>query len=357
MAIKKDRKRIVEGKLKKEETPIDLSLRPQTLAQFAGQDKIKENIKIMLEAAQKRKEPLEHILLYGPAGIGKTSLAQILSREMSSSIKITSGPALERPGDLASILTSLADKDVLFIDEIHRSNRLVEELLYSAMEDYALDIIIGKGPSAKTLRLELPKFTLIGATIRIGKISSPLRDRFGAVHKLDYYKIKDIKRIIKRSAKILKIDVDNVSASLIAKSSRRTPRVANRILKRVRDFAQVKHRGRISPEVTEKALQMLEIDGVGLDSADRKLLNAIIEKFSGGPVGLDTLAAACSEDVANIEEVYEPYLMRLGFLKRTPRGRVATTRAFEYLGFQYPKEAVKRIKKEKITRAQKKLFK
>lgn len=348
---------MVSGKVKKDEIPVDSSLRPKSLAQYTGQDKIKENIKIMLEAAKKRKEPLEHILLYGPAGIGKTSLASIIAREMNSNIKITSGPTIERPGDLASILTSLQDNDVLFIDEIHRLNKLVEELLYPAMEDYALDIIIGKGPSAKTLRLELPKFTLIGATIKIGKIASPLRDRFGAVHKLDYYKLKEIKKIIKRSAKILNIAIDNVSAAEIAKSSRRTPRVANRILKRVRDFAQVKHQGKISSGITEKALGMLEIDGLGLDLADRTLLKTIIQKFSGGPVGLDTLAAACSEDIANIEEVYEPYLMRLGFLKRTPRGRVATSKSFEYLGLDYSKEVAKRVKREEISRAQKKLFK
>jgi len=357
MAIKRDKKRAITGRLQKDEVPVDQTLRPASLAQFAGQDKIKENVKIMLEAAQKRKEPLEHILLYGPPGIGKTSLASIVAGEMNSNIKITSGPTLERAGDLASILTSLADNDILFIDEIHRLNKVVEELLYPAMEDYALDIIIGKGPSAKTLRLELPKFTLIGATVRIGKIASPLRDRFGAVYKLDYYKIKDIKRILKRSAKILKISLDNVSASIIAKSSRKTPRVANRILKRVRDFAQVRHQGTITPEICQKALKMLEIDGVGLDSADRRLLLAIIKKFSGGPVGLDTLAAACSEDIANIEEVYEPYLIRLGFLKRTPRGRVATPKAFEYLGLEYPKETVKRAKQEKISKAQKQLFK
>ena len=357
MAIRRDNKRIVTGKVKTEEVTTDLTLRPRTLSQYYGQEKVKENIKIMLEAAKKRKEPLEHILLYGPAGIGKTSLAGIIAREMNSNIKITSGPTLERPGDLASILTSLEDKDILFIDEIHRLNRLVEELLYPAMEDYALDIIIGKGPSAKTLRLELPKFTLIGATVRIGKIASPLRDRFGAVFKLDYYKVKEIKKIIKRSAKILNIQIDNLSASLLAKSSRRTPRIANRILKRVRDFAQVRHAGKITPEICEKALGMLEIDGLGLDSADRKLLETIIKKFSGGPVGLETLAAACSEDVTNIEEVYEPYLMRIGFIKRTLRGRVATPKAFEYLGYEYPKEVTKRIKKEKISKAQKKLFK
>jgi Holliday junction DNA helicase RuvB len=354
---KKGDKRVVTGKIEKEEVPADTSLRPKHLSQYYGQDKVKENIKIMLEAAKKRKEPLEHILLYGPPGIGKTSLASIVAREMNSNIKITSGPTLERPGDLASILTSLEDKDVLFIDEIHRLNNLVEELLYPAMEDYALDIIIGKGPSAKTLRLELPKFTLIGATIRIGKIASPLRDRFGAVYKLDYYSLNEIKKIVLRSAKILKIPIDNVSASMIAKSSRRTPRIANRILKRVRDFAQVRHQGTITPEICEKALRMLEIDNVGLDASDRKLLDTIITKFSGGPVGLETLAASCSEDVTNIEEVYEPYLMRLGFIKRTLRGRVATPKAFEYLGYEYPKEATKRIKKLEISKTQKKLFK
>jgi len=358
VAIKRNQKRLVSGKLKKEEeTKIETSLRPKTLAQFAGQEKIKENIKIMLDAAKKRKEPVEHLLFYGPAGTGKTSLAGIIACEMGSNIKIISGPSLERPGDLASILTSLEDKDILFIDEIHRLNHLVEELLYTAMEDYALDIIIGKGPSAKTLRLELPEFTLIGATVRIGRLSTPMRDRFGAIFKLDFYKLKDLKKILKRSAHILKIPIDNVSLALISKRSRGIPRVANRILKRVRDFAEVKSEGKISPEISEKALEMLEIDGIGLDSADRKLLKVIIKKFSGGPVGLDTLAAACSEDIANIEEVYEPYLMRLGFLKRTLRGRVATSKAFEYLGLDFPKEASKRTQKEIINRAQKKLFK
>lgn len=356
MAIKKEQNRVVTGKIKEEENKIEPSLRPKTLSQFAGQEKIKENIKIMLEAAKKRKEHLEHILLYGPAGTGKTSLAQILSREMNSNIKIISGPGLERPGDLASILTSLENKDVLFIDEIHRMNSTVEELLYSAMEDFALDIIIGKGPSAKTLRLELPKFTIVGATIKIGKLSSPLRDRFGAIFKLDFYKLKDLKRILKRSAEILKIPIDNMSLILLSKSSRGIPRIANRLLKRVRDYSQVKHKGRVNPEICAKALKMLEIDNLGLDSQDRKLLKIIIQKFSGGPVGLETLAAASSEDIANIEEVYEPYLMRLGFLKRTHRGRVATEKAFQYLGLDYPKEATRRIKQEKIIRAQKKLF-
>ncbi|HLC38774.1 MAG TPA: Holliday junction branch migration DNA helicase RuvB [Patescibacteria group bacterium] len=357
MAIKKEKKRLVSGKLKPDEIPADSSLRPSTLAQFAGQDNIKENLKIMLEAARKRKEPLEHILLYGPAGIGKTSMAQIMAHEMSANIKITSGPTLDRPGDLASILTSLSDFDILFIDEIHRLGRLIEELLYPAMEDYALDIIIGKGPSAKTLRLELPKFTVIGATTKIGGISSPLRDRFGAIFKLDYYKIKDVKRILKRAAKILRIPIDNTSIILIAKSARRTPRIANRILRRVRDYAQVRHQGKITPEICLKALKMLQIDSIGLDKADRKLLEILIKKFSGGPVGLETLAAASSEDIANIEEVYEPYLMRLGFLKRTPKGRMATSKAFEYLGFKCPQEVSKKAQKEKISRRQKKLFK
>lgn len=357
MAIKRDQKREVTGKLKKEEETIDRSLRPKTFAQFVGQDKTKENLKIILTAANKRKEPIDHILLYGPPGIGKSTLANVIAHEMSSNIRVTSGPALEKAGDLASILTSLEDFDILFIDEIHRLNRIIEELLYPAMEDHALDIILGKGPSAKTLRLDLPKFTIMGATTRVGSISAPMRDRFGALYCLDFYQQKDIKRILLRSARILKVQLKKEAAQEIAKSSRRTPRVANRLLKRVRDFAEVKARGEINKNVVQDALKMLEVDGIGLDKADRKLLRTLIKKFDGGPVGLNTLTAACGEDAVNIEEVYEPYLMRLGFIKRTPRGRVATKRAFEYLNFPFTvPDKKQKSQKAEILKNQEKLL-
>lgn len=343
--------------MKENEKSLDTSLRPKTFAQFIGQGKIKENLKILIAAAQKRKEPVEHILIYGPAGLGKTTLASVIAHEMRVNLKITSGPAIDRPGDLASILTSLEDGDILFIDEIHRLNKVVEEVLYPAMEDRALDIIIGKGPSAKTLRLDLPKFSIVGATVRVGLVSAPLRDRFGVIHRLDFYKKSDIKKIIQRSAKILGIEIDKNSAAEIARSSRRTPRVANRLLKRIRDYAQVKGDGKISKNIVEKSLKMLEIDSLGLDMADREILKIIIEKFHGGPVGLETLAAASGEDTGNIEEVYEPYLLRIGFLKRTLRGRVATPLSYEYLGYEYHgDEGEKKIKKVAISKNQKKLL-
>jgi len=357
MAIKKDKSRIVTPRLKKEEIIIDTSLRPKTFAQFLGQNKIKENLKILIAAAKARKEPLEHILLYGPAGLGKTTLASVIACEMKVNFRITSGPALDRAGDLASILTSLEDGDILFIDEIHRLNKLVEEILYPAMEDRGLDIIIGKGPSAKILRLDLPKFTIVGATIRLGMISSPLRDRFGVVHRLDFYGQNEIKKIILRSAKILGIKIDKTAATEIARCSRRTPRVANRLLKRIRDYAQVKADGKITLEIVKKALGMLGVDSLGLDSADRQLLGDIVEKFHGGPVGLDTLSAITGEDTGNIEEVYEPYLIRIGFLKRTPRGRVATRAAYQYLGYQYHgDDGTKKIKNLVVSKNQKKLL-
>jgi len=356
MVIKKEQNRMVTPKLKKEEVSFDFSLRPKSLSKFIGQDKVKENIKILLSAAKKRKEPLDHILLYGPAGLGKTTLAQVVAKEMRSNIKITSGPSIDRAGDLASIVTNLEDNDILFIDEIHRLNRTVEEILYPVMEDYALDIIVGKGPAAKTLRLDLPKFTVIGATIRFGSISAPLRDRFGSHFRLDFYKTKDLKKIIVRSAKVLKIEIENMAAWEIARSSRKTPRVANRLLKRIRDYAQVKGKGIITSEIVKKSLKMLEIDNMGLDSADRKLLDTIIKKFNGGPVGLDTIAACIGEDITNIEDVYEPYLMRLGFIKRTPRGRVVTDSGFQYLGYPLPVDDHEKKQRVVVAKGQRKLL-
>lgn len=321
-----------------DDTKLDITLRPRDFSEYVGQEKTKRNLNILIKAAQKRKEPIEHVLLYGPAGLGKTTLAHIIGNEMGANIRATSGPAIEKVGDLGSILTNLSDGDILFIDEIHRLNKLIEEVLYPAMEDFKLDIIIGKGPSAKTLQLDLPRFTLIGATTRLGSISSPLRNRFGVIHRLDFYENEDIEKIIHRSSKILEIPIDSAGAKSISRSSRRTPRVANRLLKRVRDFTQVENEKEITENLTRQALKNLEIDELGLEPTDRHILATIIEKFSGGPVGIQTLAAATMEEIETIEDVYEPFLLQIGFLARTPRGRVATEQAYKHLGMEYNKE-------------------
>lgn len=323
---------ITDQEIDQEDEVLDQTLRPKKLAEFVGQNKVKENLKIFMAAAKKRKEPLEHVLIYGPPGLGKTTLANIIAVELGVGLRVTSGPAIERAGDLASILTNLADADVLFIDEIHRLPRLIEEVLYPAMEDFVLDLVLGKGPSAKTLRLDLPHFTLVGATTRIGAISSPMRERFGSVYHLDFYESEDIEKIIERSARILKIKIDQEGCLEIAKRSRRTPRVANRLLKRVRDFVEVSGQNAINASLAQKALEMLEIDHVGLDRVDRRILETIIKKFAGGPVGISTIAAAISEERETIEDVYEPFLMQLGFLDRTLRGRRATSAAYRHLG-------------------------
>lgn len=333
----KARTRIISGKPDTEDFPLEVSLRPKRLLNFVGQEKVKDNLKIAIAASQKRGEALDHILLYGPPGLGKTTLAYIIAGEMGVNIKITSGPAIERPGELAALLTNLQREDILFIDEIHRLGRPVEEILYPAMEDFALDLILGKGPGAKSLRLNLPHFTLIGATTRFALLSPPLRDRFGAVYRLDFYDETAIEAILKRSASILKVDIDKAGLSQIARRARGTPRVANRLLKRVRDYAQVMADGAISESVALEALAKLEIDALGLDEVDHKILRALIEKFDAGPVGLDTIAAAINEEADTIMDVYEPYLLQLGFLERTPRGRLATRLACEHLGLPYKK--------------------
>ncbi len=329
--------RIISGKPSAEDAPLDTSLRPRTLADFIGQEKTKENLKIAIAAARGRGEAMDHVIFYGPPGLGKTCLAHIIAAEVGANIKTTSGPAVERTGDLAAILTNLKKNDILFIDEIHRLNRAVEEILYPALEDFALDIIIGKGPGAKSLRLNLPAFTMIGATTRYALLSPPLRDRFGAVYRLDFYDEAALTQIVRRSARILQVDAEAAGLDEIARRARGTPRVANRLLKRVRDYAQVKAQGVITQEVARAALAKLEVDAIGLDEIDHKMLLTIIEKFGGGPVGLDTIAASISEEADTVTDVYEPYLMQLGFLERTPRGRLATKLAYEHLGLPYNK--------------------
>lgn len=327
---------ITAPKQKNEDKNLDLTLRPQKWDEYIGQKNIKDNLKILIQAAKQRGQPIEHVLLYGPAGLGKTSLAHLMAREMNTSIRVTSGPAIERVGDLASILTNLMPGDILFVDEAHRLNKLIEEVLYPAMESRTLDIIIGKGPSAKTIQLDLPPFTLIAATTRIGLLSGPLRSRFGGIFRLDFYTEQDIQKIIERSADLLKVSLENEAKKIIAKSSRFTPRVANRLLKRVRDWAEVHGTGIVNTEAAKNALALLEIDEQGLEPTDRKIIDAIIRKFQGGPVGLQALAAATSEEEETIIEVYEPYLMQMGFIERTPRGRVATHLAYNHLGLVPP---------------------
>jgi Holliday junction DNA helicase RuvB len=322
-----------------EDLSLDITLRPQYWDDYIGQTNVKKNLKILLRAARERKEPVEHLLFYGPAGLGKTTLAHIVAKEMNASLKISSGPAIEKVGDLASILTNLSNGEILFIDEAHRLNKMIEEILYPAMEARSLNIIIGKGPSARTIQLELPSFTLVAATTRIALLSSPLRSRFsGGVFKLEFYTPEEIEKIVKRSAKILNVAIENEAVQKIAERSRFTPRVANRLLKRCRDFAQVYKKGSIDAKTTEETFNLLKIDECGLEITDRNIILAIINKFSGGPVGLQTLSAATAEEIATIEEVYEPYLIQLGFIERTPRGRTATAHAYKHLGITYPKQ-------------------
>jgi Holliday junction DNA helicase RuvB len=335
--------RVLSGKLNPEDAPLDVSLRPKKFADFIGQENVKENLRIAITAARKRGEPLDHVLFYGPPGLGKTSLAQIIAAEVGASIKTTSGPAIERSGDLAAILTNLKANDILFIDEIHRLNRTIEEILYPALEDYALDIIIGKGPGAKSLRLNLPKFTMIGATTRYALLSPPLRDRFGSIFRLDYYDAEALLKIVTRAAQILKVEAKQDGLMEIARRARGTPRVANRLLKRVRDYAEVIADGIITKKIADEALAQLGIDLLGLDDIDHKVLHTIIEKFAGGPVGLDTIAASISEESDTITDVYEPYLMQLGFLARTPRGRIATPAAYEHLGIKQNNSAQQKL--------------
>lgn len=330
--------RLVSPELTQTDSDIDYSLRPKTLSEYIGQDKVKENLSVFIEAAKARGEPLDHVLLYGPPGLGKTTLSAIIAHEMGVNIRVTSGPAIEKPGDLAALITNLSENDVLFIDEIHRLSRAVEEVLYPALEDYVLDIIIGKGPSARSIRMDLPKFTLIGATTRAGQLTSPLRDRFGMLMRLELYSVEQLTEIIVRSSSILGIECDRDGAFELAKRSRGTPRIANRFLKRVRDFAQVLGDGKITAEIANIALDRLDVDPLGLDSMDKRMINMIIKGYAGGPVGLETIAAAIGEEAVTLEDVCEPYLMQLGFLSRTPRGRCVTRLAYDHFGITPPQE-------------------
>jgi len=331
-----ENRRILTTGLREEDRELEPKLRPATLESYIGQESVKENMRVFIQAAKQRKEALDHVLLYGPPGLGKTTLSNIIANEMDVNIKTTSGPAIERPGDMAAVLNSLNEGDILFIDEIHRLNRMIEEILYSAMEDFVIDIMIGKGPGARSVRLDLPRFTLIGATTRIGLLTAPLRDRFGVVQRLEPYSVENLKIILKRSAAVLQVEMEEGGAEEIARRSRGTPRLANRMLKRVRDFAQVRYDGVITDEVARFALDLLDIDKVGLDQTDRKMLLTMIEKFGGGPVGLDTLAASINEESETIEDVYEPYLLQLGYIQRTPRGRVVTRLGYAHFGMTPP---------------------
>ena len=333
--------RIMNTTYSASDSDVEFSLRPKTLDEYVGQEKVKENLKVYIEAAKKRGDPLDHVLLYGPPGLGKTTLSNIIASEMGVNIRVTSGPAIEKAGDLAAILTNLNEGDVLFIDEIHRLSRTVEEILYPAMEDYALDIIIGKGPSARSIRIDLPRFTLIGATTRAGQMTTPLRDRFGVILKLELYTPEELATIVRRNAGILEMDITDDGAMEIASRSRGTPRIANRLLKRVRDFAQIKGDGRIDKEIANYSLTRLEIDQLGLDNVDRRMLETIIKFYNGGPVGLETLAATVGEEAITLEDMYEPYLMQIGFLSRTPRGRCVTHLAYSHLGMQLPTDQMK----------------